>query len=179
MNGSAVVEALDADGFAGAIDRLSEILHGCVLEGASVGFILPFSLEEARVYWLTKVAPAQRNGSRIVLVARLGPAIAGTAQLDRDAMPSKRHHAEVSKVLVHPAFRRNGLGRALMLDIERRAMSEERWLLTLDTAGEAAEALYRSMGYSIAGEIPAYARDYRAPDKYDATRLLYKDLRSA
>ena len=91
-------------------------------------------------------------------------------------MPSKRHHGEVSKVLVDPAFRRAGVARALMHEIELRAAQEGRWLLTLDTAGDAAEALYRSLGYCLAGSIPHYARD-AFEDRYDATRLMYKDLR--
>ena len=91
-------------------------------------------------------------------------------------MPSKRHHAEVSKVLVDPAFRRAGVGRALMREIERRAAQEGRWLLTLDTAGDAAEALYRSLCYRLAGAIPNYARK-AFEEGYEATRLMYKDLR--
>jgi len=173
------IEALGAEGFALATDRLAAILRSCVREGASVGFIAPFPLEEARAYWRDKIAPALAASGKIVLVARLGSGIAGTAQLDLDAMPSKRHHAEVSKVLVDPAFRRAGLGRALMLEIERRARADRRWLLTLDTAGDAAEALYLSLGYKLAGKIPSYARDAFSPDQYDETRLLYKDLRFA
>jgi GNAT superfamily N-acetyltransferase len=173
------IEALDAAGLAAATDRLAQILRSCVHEGASVGFVLPFPLDEARAYWRERVAPAQGAGGRLVLVARVGDAIAGTAQLDFDSAPSKRHHAEVSKVLVDPARRRAGLGRALMLEIERRARADGRWLLTLDTAGEAAEALYRGLGYLLAGAIPFYARDAFSPDRYEATRLMYKDLRFA
>ena len=92
-------------------------------------------------------------------------------------MPSTRHHAEVSKVLVDPRFRRTGIARALMADIERRAREDRRWLLTLDTAGEAAEAPYRSLGYKVAGEIPSYGRK-AFEDRYDATRIMYKDLRA-
>ena len=145
-------------------------------EGASVGFVLPFGLDEARAYWRDRVAPAHAGGSRLVLVASLGDDVAGTAQLDLDAMPSKRHHAEVSKVLVDPKFRRAGVARALMAEIERRAAEAGRWLITLDTAGDAAEALYRSLGYSLAGAIPLYARD-AFEERYDATRIMYKDLR--
>ena len=83
---------------------------------------------------------------------------------------------EVSKVLVDPEFRRTGVARALMAEIERRADGDGRWLLTLDTAGDAAEALYRSLGYRLAGEIPSYARN-AFEDRYDATRIMYKDLR--
>ena len=170
------VAALDPAALAKAVERLAQILHACVHEGASIGFILPFERSQARAYWLDKVAAPHAAGGKLVLIATHGGDIAGTAQLDLDAMPSKRHHAEVSKVLVDPAFRRAGVGRALMREIERRAAKEGRWLLTLDTAGDAAEALYRSLGYRLAGAIPSYARNAFA-ETYEATRLMYKDLR--
>jgi ribosomal protein S18 acetylase RimI-like enzyme len=170
------IAALDSAAFAKTVDRLAQILHACVHEGASVGFVTPFDRDEARAYWMGRVAPPHAAGAKLVLIATLAGDVAGTAQLDLDSMPSKRHHAEVSKVLVDPGFRRAGVGRALMREIERRAAQEGRWLLTLDTAGEAAEALYRSLGYSLAGAIPHYARD-AFEDRYDTTRLMYKDLR--
>jgi ribosomal protein S18 acetylase RimI-like enzyme len=170
------VAPLDPAAFAKTVERLAQILHACVHEGASLGFVLPFGLSEARAYWLNKVAPQHATGAKLVLLATCGGGVAGTAHLNLDSMPSKRHHAEVSKVLVDPDFRRAGVGRALMREIERRAVEEGRWLLTLDTAGDAAEALYRSLGYSLAGAIPHYARD-AFEDRYDATRIMYKDLR--
>ena len=173
---SIAVANLNPASFAKTLDRLADILRACVGEGASVGFVSPFGRDEARAFWLNRVAPAHAAGVKIVLIATLGGEIAGTAQLDLDSMPSKRHHAEVSKVLVDPAFRRAGVARALMREIELRAAQEGRWLLTLDTAGDAAEALYRSLGYCLAGSIPHYARD-AFEDRYDATRLMYKDLR--
>jgi ribosomal protein S18 acetylase RimI-like enzyme len=173
---TASVAALDPASFAKALDRLAEILRACVHEGASLGFVAPMGRDEARAYWLNRVAPAHAAGGKIVLIAAVGGEIAGTAQLDLDSMPSKRHHAEVSKVLVDPGLRRAGVGSALMGEVERRAAAEGRWLLTLDTAGDAAEALYRSFGYTLAGSIPNYARD-AFEDRYDATRLMYKDLR--
>jgi ribosomal protein S18 acetylase RimI-like enzyme len=170
------IAALDSAAFAKNAERLAQILHACVHEGASVGFVMPFDQDEALAYWMTRVAPPHAAGTRLVLTAALAGEVAGTAQLDLDSMPSKRHHADVSKVLVDPGFRRAGIGRALMREIERRAAEEGRWLLTLDTAGDAAEALYRSLGYELAGAIPHYARD-AFEDRYDATRLMYKDLR--
>jgi ribosomal protein S18 acetylase RimI-like enzyme len=170
------VAPLDPAELVKALERLTQILQACVHEGASIGFVVPFDQSEARAYWLERVAAPHAAGSKLVLIATLGGAIAGTAQLDLDSMPSKRHHAEVSKVLVDPAFRRAGVARALMQAIERHAAREGRWLLTLDTAGDAAEALYRSLGYTLAGAIPNYARN-AFEDRYDATRLMYKDLR--
>ena len=170
------IEAIGPIALAKAIERLAQILHACVHEGASIGFVMPFEKSQALAYWLDRVAPPHAAGGKIVLIATLGGEIAGTAQLDLDSMPSKRHHAEVSKVLVDPSFRRAGVGRALMQEIERRAATEGRWLLTLDTAGDGAEALYRSLGYEIAGAIPNYARN-AFEESYEATRLMYKDLR--
>ena len=83
----------------------------------------------------------------------------GTAQLDLDGMPSKRHHAEVSKVLVDLRYRRTGVARALMADMERRASEAGRWLLTLDTAGDAAETLHRSRATNSPERSRYYARD--------------------
>ena len=170
------IASLDPASLAESLERLTEILHACVHEGASVGFVLPFGVDEARAFWRDKIGPSHAGGKRIVLVARSGDAIVGTAQLDLDTMPNQRHRGEVSKVLVDPNRRRAGVARALMLEIERRASGAGRWLLTLDTAGDAAEALYRSLGYELAGAIPLYARD-ALEERYDATRLMYKDLR--
>jgi hypothetical protein len=179
MNTTAInIEALDPAGFAKVVEPLARILHACVQGGASIGFVMPFDHDEARAYWLKRVAPPHAAGAKPVLIATVGGDIAGTAQLDLDSMPSKRHHAEVSKVLVDPGFRRAGVGRALMAEIERRAAGDSRWLLTLDTAGDAPEALYRSLGYRLAGAIPHYARD-AFTDRFDATRIMYKDLRRA
>jgi len=176
MIGGVAIAALDPPGLTGATERLAEILHACVREGASVGFVLPFAMAEARAFWREKVAPAHAAAKRVVLVAKLDGQIAGTAQLDLDTMPNQRHRGEVSKVLVDPNFRRAGLARAMMAEIERRAQQDGRWLLTLDTAGDAAEALYASLSYRLAGRIPLYARDALS-ERYDATRLMYKDLR--
>jgi len=171
------IQTLDPSGLDANLDRLAEILHACVSEGASIGFVLPFALDEARAYWRGRVAPPLAAGGKLLLAASRDHDLVATAQIDFDSMPSKRHHAEVSKVLVDPRCRRLGLGRALMAEVERRALAAGRWLLTLDTAGDAAEALYRSLGYELAGTIPLYARDAFGKDRYDATRLMYKDLR--
>ena len=171
------VAALDPAALAKTVERLAQILQACVHEGASVGFRRAVRAERSARVLAGQGRRAARGRLRSLSSSRpLAATIAGTAQLDLDSMPSKRHHAEVSKVLVDPAFRRAGVGRALMQEIERHAAREGRWLLTLDTAGDAAEALYRSLGYSLAGAIPNYARN-AFEDSYDATRLMYKDLR--
>jgi hypothetical protein len=63
-----------------------------------------------------------------------------------------------------------------MVALEAVARSEGRTLLTLDTVtGSHAEALYRSLGYVVAGVIPRYARASLSAD-LEATTIMYKEL---
>ncbi len=170
------INEVSADALTAHIAAFGELLHACVLDGASIGFILPFTPEEATDYWRHKVLPAVRSGGTILLAARMDGRIVGTAQLDHDMMPNQRHRADVKKLLVHPAFRRRGIARALMGEIERRARKLNRTVLVLDTrTGDGAEPLYRSLGYEIAGIIPDYCRDTFV-DRLDPTTVMYKRL---
>ena len=125
------------------------------------------------------VATATGEGSRIVLAAHdaeLG--LVGSAQLDLAMRENARHRAEVSKVMVHRQARRRGVGRALMLALEGQARRLGRTTLILDTRqGDPSEALYRGLGWTFAGAIPAYARS--ATGALDATAYYYKLLDSA
>ena len=158
------------------IDMLADILHAVVHDGAGVSFVVPFSLDDGRSFWIEKVLPGVRAGTRRVLVARSGGRIVGTVQLDLATPPNQRHRADVSKLLVHPTARRLGTARALMIALEAVAQSEGRTLLTLDTwTGGAAERLYRSLGYVTVGVIPRFARGSLTPELEPAT-IMYKEL---
>ena len=161
------------------VDMLSEVLHAIVYDGAGVSFVVPFSLDEARRFWLEKVVPGVRAGTRRVLVARAGDRIVGTVQIDFAMPPNQQHRAEVAKLLVHPVARRRGIARALMVALEAVAVSEGRTLLTLDTwTGRAAEGLYLSLGYVAVGVIPRFARGSLTPELEPAT-IMYKELARA
>ena len=163
--------SLDAD-----LDALADVLRAVVYDGAGVSFVVPFSFEEARAFWMANVLPGVRARTRRVLVARLEGRIAGTVQIDLATPPNQRHRAEVLKLLVHPAARRRGIARALMIAVEPIALAEGRTLLTLDTwTGQAAEALYASLGYVAAGVIPRYARGSLTPE-LEPTTIMYKHL---
>jgi GNAT superfamily N-acetyltransferase len=158
------------------IDMLSEVLHAVVHAGAGVSFIVPFSIDDARAFWRDKVLPGVRARTRRVVVARRAARIVGTVQLDLAVPPNQQHRADVAKLLVHPAARRRGVARGLMINLETIAQSEGRTLLTLDTVtGGNAEPLYRSLGYIAAGVIPGYARASLTPD-LEATTIMYKEL---
>ncbi|MEX2237463.1 MAG: GNAT family N-acetyltransferase [Dehalococcoidia bacterium] len=158
------------------IDMLGEVLHAVVHTGAGVSFIVPFSIAEARTFWVDQVLPGVRDRTRRVLVARWDTRIVGTVQIDLAVPPNQQHRAEVLKLLVHPEARRHGIARALMTELESIAQDEGRTLLTLDTwTGGNAESLYRSMGYIAAGVIPRYARGSLTPE-LEPTTIMYKEL---
>ncbi len=164
------------------IDMLAEILRAVVHAGAGVSFFTPFSIDDARAFWVDKVLAQVRDGTRRVLVARLderSESIVGTVQLELEMPPNQQHRAAVAKLLVHPAARRRGIGRALMKALEDIARSETRTLLTLDTvSGSNAELLYRSLDFIAAGVIPRYARGALTPE-LEGTTIMYKELTPA
>ena len=159
------------------LEDLAILLHAVVHDGAGVSFIVPFSMDEARAFWVERVIPGIRAGDRRVLVARLDGRIAGVVQLEFAWPPNQPHRADVTKLLVHPSARRKGLARRLMIALEDVARAEGRTLLTLDTwTGSSAEALYRSLGYVELGVIPRYARGSTTTALEPAT-FMYKELR--
>ncbi len=154
VNGIAL---LDAAATASAERRLSDILIACVAGGASVSFLPPLAPEIARAFWKRTVTEVAA-GNQKLLCGWVDGVLAGTVTLQIGMPPNQPHRAEVQKLLVHPDARRHGLARALMQRAELEATRAGRSLLTLDTrAGDAAECLYRAMGWHEAGRIPGYA----------------------
>jgi len=167
------IDELTAETFEPALDGLAEVLHASVLEGASVGFVLPFSVAEARRFWEGQRG-AVAAGDKRILVAREGGRILGTTTLITGMPPNGRQRGEIAKVLVHPAARRRGLARRLMQVVEDRAWADGRRTLVLDTAGVEAEQLYLAMGWHVAGIIPNYALSiHGVPER---TIFMFKEL---
>jgi ribosomal protein S18 acetylase RimI-like enzyme len=170
------VARLSAAALEARLDAFAELLHACVADGASVGFVLPFPRAAAAAFWREAVLPPLAQGRRVLLAVAAEGRLAGTVQLLHDTPPNQPHRAEVAKLLVHPACRRRGLARALMAALEAEARARGRSLLTLDTrTGDAAEPLYASLGYVVAGVVPDWCRD-AASDRLDATTIMYKRL---
>ncbi len=165
------VEAADGEG---VMADLIEIVRDSVASGASVGFLPPLAEAEARAYWQGVLADVT-EGKRVLLAARQAGRLVGTVQIELPSKPNARHRAEVQKLLVHTAARRQGLGRALLAAIEAEALALGRTLLVLDTReGDSGEPLYQSHGYTRAGSIPHYARN--GEGGFDATVIYYRWL---
>lgn len=171
-----IITALSANDAADNVPGLAKLLLRCVGHGASVGFVEPFTLSAATEFWQHKVLPALFQGGRILLVAHLDGQLVGTVQLDFDTPANQPHRAEARKLLVDPSVRRQGVGRRLMDELEKRCKALGRHLITLDTrTGDAAEPLYAGLGYQVAGVIPGYCLD-PAGQRYDSTTVMYKAL---
>ncbi|MFJ8118618.1 GNAT family N-acetyltransferase [Bacillus mycoides] len=157
------IKRLDED-----IEELSELLKTVVNDGASIGSLPPLEQKEATNYWQTVLAPEV-----ILYVAKINNEVAGSIQLHLVTKPNGIHRAEICKLMTHPNYRRNGIGRLLMQKAEERAKQENRSLLVLDTReGDSSNRLYKSLGFQESGKIPGYAISPNG--ELDATVIYYK-----
>lgn len=175
MNTSLHIKNLTREEILTHLDALSAILENCVNGGASVSFMLPFSLEKARAFWRGIAESVGRN-ERLVL-ASIDPqdGVIGTVQLITDQPENQPHRADVAKLLVHEKARRKGAAMALMEELEVQARARGISVLVLDTStGSGAETFYQRAGRQKVGEIPRYAL---MPDgAMTATSVFYKFL---
>lgn len=165
---------LRADEAQPQLGELTAVLQACVTDGASVGFIDAEDEEVMTRFWQQRIA-GLADGDSELFVARQHGRIVGTVILNGSAMPNGRHRAEISKLLVHPQARRQGIARELMQRAEQQARAQGKTLLVLDTrSGDVASDLYRSLGWQVAGSIPFYAES--TAGVLDATTYMYKVL---
>jgi ribosomal protein S18 acetylase RimI-like enzyme len=157
------------------IPSLAALLQNAVTHGASIGFLLPLSDQEALDYW-NEVAKAVEDPNRILLIAKTDDEVAGTVQLDLASRANGSHRAEIIKLMVHTSFRHQGIAQMLMNSIEQEAKRAGRTTLVLDTReGDVSEKLYTKLGYQRAGAIPQYARSTNG--ELHTTVFMYKLLK--
>lgn len=153
---------------------LAELLVDAVESGAAVSFLAPLTLAAAEDWWRRTLSTAHSRA--VFLVTRDAEGIAGAVQLHPAWAPNQPHRGEISKLLVHRRCRRAGLGARLMEAVEAAARDAGFRLLTLDAKrDEAAERLYRRLGWTPVGTIPRYALDADGRTPHDAV-IFYKEL---
>ena len=157
MTAAITVRGLGAADAAATVDALADVLLDCVEGGASVSFMWPLAREKAIAYW-RGVADGVGRHERVLLVAQEAGQIVGTVQLVTALPENQPHRAEVAKMLVRRASRKQGVARRLMEAVEVAALAQGRYVLVLDTVtGGDAERVYRRAGWSRVGEVPDYA----------------------
>jgi GNAT superfamily N-acetyltransferase len=157
---------------------LVDLLVDAVEGGASVNFVWPMTRAKAERWWDGALA-GHASGERLILMAEAGDGtIDGTVQLIPAPQENQAFRADVAKLLVHRRARRLGLGATLMRAAEDEARRVGRTLPTLDTeTGSDAERLYARLGWTMYGQVPAYATtaDNR---RRETVSFFYKTLQS-
>ena len=90
-----------------------------------------------------------------------GPELAGMVELltPQNALDTGPFRAELEVLMVSPQYRRFGLARRLVQELERQALLRRRTQVTLSTTrGSVAETkFYPRLGYTVFGVLPGYA----------------------
>lgn len=175
MNSEIEVRRLGANEAAASIDALADVLIDCVEGGASVSFMAPLARETALAFW-QRVAESVAANERILLVAEDAQGrIAGTVQIVTAQPENQPHRADVAKMLVLRAARKQGIGARLMNAVDTYAQQAGKTVLVLDTVtGGDAERLYQRAGWQRAGTVPDYA--LMPEGGFCATTFYYKHL---
>lgn len=176
QDGPILIKPLGPDDIHQNMDGLSDILQSCVNSGAAVGFIQPFSKNDACAFWWNTVLPTVQNKQRILLGAFKADLPIGTVQLVLDLPPNQPKRSEVAKLIVHTNHRKQGVAKLLMQALEDHARQVKKTLITLDTkTGDTAEKMYKSLGFKTAGIIPNFALDPDGQNQH-ATTYMYKNI---
>lgn len=168
------IRCLDATEAERRTDALADLLVDSVANGASVNFLEGFGHDAAAAFWRARL-PDIVAGSTHLFAAELGEQLVGVVLLFFAPQPNAPHRADIGKMLVHSAARRQGLGRRLLTAAETAARDAGRTLLLLDTeSGSAGDQLYRRCGWVPVGAVPdhAYAPDGRLAE----TTMFFKVL---
>jgi hypothetical protein len=105
-------------------------------------------------------------GRKQLLVGRAADGtFVAMALLTPSGMPNCRHLAEVSKCIIHPAWRGVGVLAAGLPELLTHCVTSGIEVLTLDVRkGTRAESLWQMLGFRVFGELPDYSRPNGRPE---------------
>jgi ribosomal-protein-alanine N-acetyltransferase len=125
-----------------------------------------------RTPWPAHAFEQELRGNRLAryVVARAGDTVAGFA-----GVWLMVDDAHVTTFGVHPDWRRQGIGRHLLVNLYELsvALGARQMTLEVRVSNGAAQALYRSLGFEIVGRRPHYYTD----DGEDALVMTTPELR--
>jgi [ribosomal protein S18]-alanine N-acetyltransferase len=124
-----------------------------------------------RTPWPAYAFEQELRGNRLAryVVARVGEAVVGFA-----GVWLMVDDAHITTFGVHPDWRRQGVGRRMLLAVTElaRQIGARRMTLEVRASNTAAQALYRAFGFDIVGRRPRYYTD----DGEDALVMTTPDL---
>ncbi|MBB1391073.1 GNAT family N-acetyltransferase [Shewanella sp. SG44-6] len=168
------MEIKQVSSISGLVEQLHSLLADCIVSGASVGFLTPINDQEVKSYW-ESVETELESGTRKLFLAYDNDNVIGAVQLSLCAKANGAHRGEVEKLMVDTRARGKGVSKKLMSLMESTASEMGLSLLVLDTRlGDVASSLYRSIGYTEAGQIPQFARS--STGELEATVYFFKLL---
>lgn len=127
-------------------------------------------------YWLSRIG--RPDSGTLALGAYAGEQLVGSVALERERKPKTAHKALLIGMVVKPAQRRSGAGRALIAALLAHAARQPGLLrinLTVTEGNQAAIRLYESVGFSHWGREPRAIRT--ADERLLAKLHLGLDLR--
>ena len=140
------------------LDDLCDATESAIEEGGGFGWLKAPARQVLESYWKGVLLVPDRY----LVVGRLDGVVAGSAQL---AKAPRNNEAQafagtLSAAFVAPWARRRGIGRGIVLEIERVARDLGLAILNLDLRDtqRAAIRLYESLEYERWGTHPCYAR---------------------
>jgi [ribosomal protein S18]-alanine N-acetyltransferase len=124
-----------------------------------------------RTPWPAYAFEQELKGNRLAhyIVARAGDSVVGFAGIWM--MVDEAH---ITTFSVHPEWRRQQIGRQLLLSLMELSVTigARRMTLEVRASNETAQSLYRSFGFDVAGRRPGYYTD----DGEDALVMTTPDL---
>ncbi len=140
------------------LDDLCEATESAIAEGGGFGWLNPPPRQVLENYWKGVLLVPERR----LVIGRLDGVVAGSAQLSRAPRNNEAQAfaGTLTSAFVAPWARGHGLGRGIVLEIERLARELGLAVLNLDLRDtqRAAIGLYESLGYRRWGTHPVYAR---------------------
>lgn len=155
------------------LTELAQATEDAIRDGIGFNWVVPPGKDVLEAYYKGVLMVAQR----VLFVARLENAVAGSVQLIKPGMSKETtsFSATLEAHFVAPWARGHGLAKMLVEAAEREARSQGFSILRLSVrkTQEAAISLYEDMGYKFWGELP-YFEIVNA--QMVAGRFYYKNL---
>ncbi len=140
------------------LDDLCEATESAISEGGGFGWLTPPPRQVLENYWKGVLLVPERR----LIAGRVEGVIAGSAQLSRAPRNNEAQAFAgiLTSAFVAPWARGCGLGRRIVIEIERLAKEIGLAVLNLDLRDtqRAAIRLYEGLGYIRWGTHPVYAR---------------------